>query len=118
MPESTTIAEPMSDNQALREILGELRVIDNSIRAPYTSIGNITGAVAPGVPLLRGADPKVVKTLVTNIGSFDIAVYESGVQVAVVKPNITWTSPLAGNGEIAVMALGGLASAASIASYQ
>lgn len=116
---SDHIAEPMTDNTALREILGEVRLLEGVLRQTYDSVTpNNAQAVAADDPYVREAAENIVKTVVTNVGDDnDILVYEEGALVARLAPRDTWTSPLTGSGEITVTAEDGLPSTASIATY-
>lgn len=103
---SENIADPMSDNEALREILGETRVLEDAIRQRYTSTETEEGqAVADGAPYERAANPNAVKTVITNTHATNpVKVYEEGGLVKILTPGETWASPLNGAGALAVTA--------------
>lgn len=104
MPTSENIADPMSDNEALREILGEVRLLDSAIRQPYVSLAppENNQPVTAEEPYVRAANANAVKTVVTNIGAADVRVFEDGALVAILSNRDTWESPLSGAGEITV----------------
>lgn len=101
---SDDIAEPMSDNTALRELLGEVRQIDGLLRQQYDAIvGEEEVAVTGDEPYTRAAMPTAVKTVITNTHAVGIAhIYEEGALVRSLLPGETWVSPLNGAGEITV----------------
>lgn len=119
MPTSENIADPMSDNEALREILGEVRLLDGVIRQRYTSVTPVAGqAVSDEDPYVRPAGADIVKTVITNThASNDALVYEEGALVRRLAPGDTWQSPLDGSGEITVSADPGDPSEVAVATY-
>lgn len=119
MPTSENIADPMSDNEALREILGEVRLLDGIIRQGYSSVAAVPAEeVSVDAPYVRAAGATIVKTVVTNThATNDALVYEGGALVKRLPPGETWTSPLDGSGEITVSADSGNPSRVSIATY-
>jgi hypothetical protein len=115
---SEQIAEEMEDNVALREILGEVRLLDGIIRERYDSILNEEEFVESDTPYAREANPDAVKTVITNMGSTNKAtIFEGGALVRVLDPGDTWASPLNGGGEIEVTAAVGAPTTISVATY-
>lgn len=119
MPTSENIADPMSDNEALREILGEVRLLDGIIRQGYSSVTALEGqAVAVDDPYVRAAGEDIVKTVVTNTHETnDALIYEGAALVKRLPPGESWTSPLNGSGEITVSADSGNPSEVAVATY-
>lgn len=116
-PESSSIAPPMSDNQALRETLGELRLQRASLAEQYDAVtGSNSAAASNASPYERAAEPDAVKTVITNLGATPIRIYEEGALVAVKAQNETWISPLNGAGAILVDTASG-SSTIAIATY-
>jgi hypothetical protein len=116
---SEHIAEEMVDNVALREILGEVRLLDGIIRERYDDILSANPVtVEDGTPYTRDANPDAVKTVVTNRGATNKAtIFEGGALVKVLDPGDTWVSPLNGGGEIEVTAAAGAPTTISVATY-
>lgn len=116
---SDTIAEPMDDNDALREILGEVRLLDALLRAQYDDIEHSEdNPVTDTVPFKRTARPTAVKTVVVNQGTEAVEVFEGGALVKRVDPHDNWVSPTNGSGIITVYAANpSTASTVSIATY-
>lgn len=118
---SDSIAEPMDDNDALREILGEVRLLESILRQRYTSVADPLNAqaVTSGAPYVRPADPDAVKVVITNVhASNDATVLEEGALVARLEPGESWVSPLDGSGEITVTADVGSPSTVAVATYR
>lgn len=108
----------MDDNQALREILGEVRLLDSILREQYDAVVGINREVTSEIPMIRPAADNIVKTVVTNLGTaIDVTITEEGVPVKVLPPLESWTSPLAGNGEIVATVPAGYSSLVAIATY-
>lgn len=102
-PESPTIAGPMEDNQALREILGQVALFRAIAAEQYDDVtGSNSEAVTLAAPYERAAEPDAIKTVITNLGATAIRIYEAGALVAVKAQNETWVSPLNGAGAILV----------------
>jgi len=119
MAESSTIAEEMDDNQALREILGEVRLLGGIIREQYDDVLKQEGPVSAEAPVTRNvpATVTVIKTLVTNTLANPVLIYEDDALVKRLPGNETWVSPLSGSGKLVVSADVGFASNIVIATY-
>lgn len=102
-PETPTCAGPMEDNQALREILGQIALFRSIAAQQYDAVtGSNSEAVTLAAPYERAAEPTAVKTVITNLGATAVRIYEAGALVAVKAENETWVSPLNGSGAILV----------------
>ncbi len=115
---SDQIAPEMTDNQALREILGQISVLESILRQRYTAVAEVTALVTDGDPYERVANPDSVKTLITNTGADNtVGIYEGGALVKMLGPGETWVSPLDGSGAITVTAADALDSTISVTTY-
>lgn len=116
---SDNIAEPMDDNAALREILGEVRLLNDLLRQRYDDIDKANEeAIADGSPYERPGATNILKTVVTNTHNANsITIYEEGALVRQLGPGETWVSPLNGAGDIIITAEPGNPATASIATY-
>lgn len=93
----------MSDNEALREILGEARLIEGILRGAYDDIlYENAQAVTLAAPYARTANPNAVKTVITNRGAALVKVYEEGALVAALAQYAAWVSPTSGAGALQV----------------
>lgn len=115
--ESSTIAEPMDDNQALREILGEVRLNADILSERYDGIDKQSANISTEVPMRRPAKETIIKTVVTNLGGNNAQISEDGVIVNILPALQTWVSPLSGKGEILVECIAGAPTTVSMASY-
>jgi hypothetical protein len=107
----------MDDNQALREILGEVRLLDAIIRESYDAVLPLSKTVTDSDPLVRPAGSDIIKTVITNAGISDAYISEEGILVYILPPKQTWTSPLSGSGEIKVTAAAAQPTSVAIATY-
>lgn len=122
-PESPTIAPPQSDNQALREILGQVALFRSIAAQQYDAVtGNNDVTVGVSSPYERAADPTAIKTVITNIGDGagsslgQLRISEAGALVAILEYPDTWVSPLNGSGAILIEAVS-VDTHAAIATY-
>ncbi len=112
------IAEPMSDNAALRSILAEVRAIQCELLAGYTEItGANSVAITDSTPYTRAANEDVRKTLITNLGPDQILIKEGAVLVGIKAQYETWSSALAGAEIIEVSVATGDTATIAIANY-
>lgn len=103
---SDDIAEAMTDNVALREILGQVRLLEDHLKGQYDDIVAVEGeAVTSATPYTRAATPTAVKTAVTNTGGADVLIYEGDGLVRRLASHETWVSPLNGAGELNIYAV-------------
>jgi len=115
--ETATIAEEMDDNQALREILGEVRLLDDILREEYIGIEKIEHDITDVSPAQRAPNDRAVKTLVTNRFDNPANIFEDDVLVYKLKTAGTWASPLSGKGKITVTIDFGFPTSVTIATY-
>lgn len=102
----------MTDNEALVEILEELRAIEEDARNEYDAVyGSNSEAVTNAVPYERDADDEAIKTVVTNLGDDVVRIFEGEALVKMLDINETWVSPLSGGGAILIDCAGGSESA-------
>jgi hypothetical protein len=115
---SDSIAEAMTDNEALREILGEVRGIEALLKGQYDDIeGAEDIALTDTESSVRTARTLAVKTVVTNTGTQDIWVYEDGSVVKYLEPKQSWESALSGGGAITAKAIAGQTSTCAVTTY-
>lgn len=112
------IAEPMSENDALRAQVAELRFQNYLASGKSDSVTGVDDqAVATGSPITRAAVAKARLTVVTNKGAKNVTVSEAGHIVAILQPGWTWESPLNGAGSIICECFGGDSSTVAITTY-
>lgn len=110
----------MSDNQALREILGQIALFRSIAAQQYDDVTGVNDqSVSDEEPYERAAEPTAVKTVVTNVeeDSDPVRVFEEGVLVAVLAYGESWVSPLNGAGAITVDCAEGGSSTIALATY-
>lgn len=91
----------MSDNEALRSILGELRAQNALLLGKYETLeGNQNRPVTSTLSVIRGPKGKAMKTVLTNQGANPCEIWEDGKLVYILDPKKTWTSPLNGGGNL------------------
>ena len=101
------IADAMTDNEALRRLLGEFRAYREEQAEEYDEVSEVTDIAADqnsAGTTARAADESAVKTVVINRGSDRCYVYEDGQIVASVGSNSDDVLPLRGKGVISVAA--------------
>lgn len=97
------VAESMTDNEALVQLLNEVRSIEERMRHEYDDIyGDNEVEITDSTPHTRAEDPTAIRTVVTNLGPDVIYIKEAGQIVAAKDLNETWVSPSCGKGEITV----------------
>jgi hypothetical protein len=115
---SQPIAEEMTDNEALRYIVAELRFQNAFSAGQYDSIeGSSDNACSDVTPFTRDARPKAIKTVITNQGANDVLISENGYLVRILPPNETWVSPLTGSGNLSITCAESFSSSIAIATY-
>jgi hypothetical protein len=105
---SETIAEEMTDNEALRRILANVQGLEEGLRgSAYDDIDGETKMVGSVTFITRPANENSVKVCVCNLGITNNAhVYEDGYVVAIVKPSETYVSPMAFKGTVEIRGTG------------
>lgn len=98
------IAEPMSDNEALRRIVASLDAYLALLSGQYSSVETTTVAsITTADTALRAVDATAYKTIVTNTGAQAIDIYEGGALVKkALAANASWVSE--GAGRLAISA--------------
>lgn len=102
------IADPMTDNEALRRILAEVREIDSGLRQAHTTIEQQTAAVTDVTKINLAADPDSLGVEVINRGPNPAYVYEVEATVEklvlVVATDTQASVPRKGIGQLVVQA--------------
>lgn len=113
-------ASPMSDNEALNAIVGELEGVASILAARYDSISGDSTlvAVSDTSPINRGPVADAVKTVVTNGGANKVFVSFDAVLVAVVLPGETRELPMDGSASVQVTCATGQSSLIAIATFK
>lgn len=115
---SQLIAEEMSDGEALRYQVAELRFQNYLLSGKSDSIiSDNAQAVATGAPHVRAANPKARLTVVINDGNADVTVSEAGHKLCVLDPGGVYESALNGAGEIKCECFNGDSSTVTITTY-
>ena len=109
----------MTDNEALRYILAELRLQNRIALGHYVDIaGSKDYAVSDSVTFSRNSCSKALKTVITKQGNSPCLVFENTKLVKILPAKETWISPLNGGGYIQVKCDTGLSTTVAIATYR
>lgn len=93
----------LSDNDALNALVGLVQTIERMVRGDYDSIQGGIYTVSLADPKNRAATPTALKTVVVNLGSVPVRIYENGILVeASLAQNAKWVSPTNGGGAIKI----------------
>lgn len=113
------VVDPVSDNQALNQMVVELEEISDRLGNRYDKINGDANPVllTSASPRIRAAMPLAIKTVVTNTGPNSAEVRENGVLVATVLANTTKELPLSGAGPLKFSVASGQTANLAVATY-